>query len=163
MPEITLRRVILTIIVCASLFGFVYAFTIGGGGRGDIQLQADAVEVQSPTPNAQSVPRQSTISIDLRSGWTGRLTVDGQRIPETELNCLGAECERPLCPPGVVSPPEGCRQLDDPQNRVYYAPGDGKTVESLGPGRRCALARIWRIETETEAQGRDVSWCFRVV
>jgi hypothetical protein len=103
-----------------------------------------AVEALTPENDTPNVLRQSTIGIDLKSGWDADLivTVNGTSvdIPQDEERNIEA------------------------QNQVFFTPGDGKAIEQLGPGLVQVTAIIWRpIDGQTREQGsRAVRWSFHV-
>jgi hypothetical protein len=140
---ITPRRIVITVLLAGALFGFFYAFTIGEEPK---ELASEAVEQLIPAPD-DVVLQQNEVGVDLEPGWLATLTVNGVRIPEDQVNC------RDECPVEDVGV--------DPQNRFVFTPGAGREIEELPSGRVCAGARVWRV-AETEADGENVIWCFRV-
>jgi hypothetical protein len=162
-PSSPLRRAVVAALVLLGLGGFVFAFTLGDGG-GEPTATDAAVENRIPAPDSQ-VLSQSSVEVDLAPGWTGVLQVNGVEIPADQLNCV-EDCGRPLCTPTAppTAPPAsvtGCRPAGDPQNRVYFVPGDGKVIEELPTGPAVATATFWRV-TETRESARTSSWAFRV-
>ena len=156
-----LRRVVVAGLVLLGLGGFVFAFTLGGDQDTPTATDA-AIENRSPAPDSQ-VLSQSTIEVDLAPGWTGVLAVNGLEIPADELNCVD-DCGRPLCASGApapAAPSPACRPADDPQNRVFFLPGEGKVIEELAAGPVVVTATFWPV-TETRESGRTASWAFRV-
>lgn len=100
--------------------------------------QDEYVEQLIPQRDNQ-VPQQQPLGIDLVTGWTGVLVVNGTEIPEDELD---------------VTPELGL---------VQFTPGEGRTVEQLEGGRNCVTAIVWPL-SEGRAEGsRNVQWCFEVV
>lgn len=96
------------------------------------------VENLIPRRDAQ-VPQQSSVGIDLATGWGGTLVIDGVEIPEDELD---------------LTPELGL---------VEFTPGEGRTVDALRPGRNCVSAVIWRLSDGRGVADRTVPWCFEVV
>ncbi|MBW3645653.1 MAG: hypothetical protein KY441_09130 [Actinobacteria bacterium] len=131
------RRIALTALLALALFGFVYAFTLGGdkdAGPGDA-----AVENLVPGPGSQTV-RQAEIGVDLVPEWTALLVVNGIEIPEDQLRRV------------------------DAQNQVFFTPGPGKEIEQLDAGMVQVTALIWRpVAGETRQDAQAVRWTFRVV
>lgn len=164
---ITLRRVVITVLVALSLFGFAFAFTIGEGGDDGITTN-EAVEGVSPGDGDTLVQQQQPIEIDLAPGWRGVLLFDGTELPQDQLNCIENCFEQPPCPPRaqqVGGAPAGCRPgpFDDPQGRVFFVPGRDKVLEELPSGRHCAGALVWRIGEDRDEGRRVPQWCFRVL
>ena len=161
-PSSPLRRLLMAGLVVLGLGGFVFAFTLGGDDGTPTATDA-AIENRIPAPDSQ-VLSQSTVEVDLAPGWTGVLQVNGVEIPADQLNCVD-DCDRPLCTPGAPAAPAasvpGCRPAGDPQNRVYFVPGEGKVIEELPTGPVVATATFW-LQTESRDTARTASWAFKV-
>lgn len=104
---------------------------------GDAPSLDPAVEELRPANDAESVPVQSSVTIDLqdRPQYSITLRINGVQIPESEV---------------LFS-----RSL----NRLNYIVGEGQTIEELRPGRNCAQAEFYAI-TEGPGAARTVNWCF---
>jgi hypothetical protein len=153
------RRLVITAVLAAALFGFLYAFTLGE--EDPVDPRPAAVERVTPRPG-ELVLRQTTIEADLAPGWTGVLAVDGREIPSDQLNCI-ADCGRPLCDPSQGRPvggPVDCRPLD-PQYRLFFVPGPRKEIEELAPGSHRATVTFWPLG-QTRERADTYSWAFRV-
>lgn len=129
------RSVVLTLLVLGALVGLWVSFAQTRPQEGPKYVDA-AIEAVYPDPGALEL-RQARVGIDLHVGYTAVLFVDGQEIPEDQL-------ER------VV-----------PLGQVFYTPAPGKATGALEPGRHCGTAFLWR-EVESRASGRSYSWCFNV-
>ena len=120
---------------------FAVAFIAFDSGDEDPVLQggdAAVVETLIPRRNAQ-VPQQTTIGIDLVTGWDAVLVVDGVEIPEDQLS---------------RTPEIGL---------VEFTPGEARAVEELDPGQNCVTAVIWSLEDGRGVADRTIPWCFEVV
>lgn len=131
------RKIVTGLVVVGALAGFVFAFTLGGDQSPDPRRTNSAVERFIPPEGSPAVVRQAEIGIDLVTGWTGVLLVDGVEIPEDQL------------------------RRNEPENQVFFQPGEGDVVEALAPGTHTITALIWRLENETRDDARSVSWRFR--
>ena len=113
------------------LFGIAVILTISNPSTLDLPVGITSVE---PTPGS-NVLSQSNIVVDLASGYTADLTVNGVEIPEGELFRV-----------------QGLNQLT-------FRPGIGQAFEQLLPDRNCVQLEYWII-----AQGPEDSltydWCF---
>jgi hypothetical protein len=96
------------------------------------------VEALLPARDSQVV-QQTTVGIDLASGWDGTLVVDGREVPDDQL------VRRPSL------------------NRVEFTPGEGRVVAALPAGRQCVRAIVWETRVGRGGGSRDVRWCFEVV
>lgn len=99
-----------------------------------------AVEELVPAKDAESVPVQSSVTIDLVDSprYSISLRINGVAIPDGE----------------VLS----SRSL----NRRSYLVGEGQTIEELRPGRNCVQAEFYSI-TEGPEAARSVNWCFEAL
>jgi hypothetical protein len=134
-------RVIATVVltVAVALFALAYVSAREGGEDPVLNSGASAAIVESLIPRRNTqVPQQSSIGIDLVSGWTGTLVVNGTEIPGDELT---------LTPELAL---------------IEYTPGEGRTVEELQTGRNCVTAVVWPISDGWQA-ATDIPWCFDVV
>jgi hypothetical protein len=128
-------------VLAVAATAFVFAFLAFQEGNEDPVLQGGdraIVEALIPRRDAQ-VPQQSSVGIDLATGWEGTLIVNGVEIPEDQLT-LTAELAI-----------------------IEFMPGEGKAVEELQAGQNCVSALIWRIQDGRGVADRTIPWCFDVV
>jgi hypothetical protein len=128
-------------VVALAAAVFAVAFIAFDSGDEDPVLQggdAAVVETLIPRRNAQ-VPQQTTIGIDVVTGWDAALVVDGVEIPEDQLS---------------RTPEIGL---------VEFTPGEGRAVDELDPGQNCVTAVIWSLENGRGVADRTIPWCFEVV
>ncbi|MFP5256451.1 MAG: hypothetical protein ACLGI8_11455 [Acidimicrobiia bacterium] len=130
--------------VAVALLGAATALVVGvlatqtdGDDPVVVGGRADAVEHVYPRDGAE-VLRQVEIGIDLAPGYEGRLVVNGEEIPESDLRLV----------------PE--------QNQVFFLPGPGKVLETLPPGTTCVAAVVWRSSEGRGVGDLSVQWCFDV-
>jgi hypothetical protein len=94
--------------------------------------------IDSLTPDPGELIRlQDTIGVDLRDDLTGVLVLDGQEIPEDQL-------ER------VV-----------PLAEVTFRPGPGKDLEKFEPGLHTLTVLYWEQGKPRPAKPGSYSWSFR--
>lgn len=137
--KVLLRRVVIAGLLVLAAGMAWYSATIKGDP--DDVLQTDnAVERLIPERDTPSAIRQAEIGIDLTTGYDADLQINGVDIPQDE------------------------ERNNAPENQVFFAPGEGKSIEALAPGDVEVTAIIWRpIDGETRERGsRTVSWTFRV-
>ncbi|HZM32123.1 MAG TPA: hypothetical protein VFB77_16615 [Acidimicrobiales bacterium] len=126
-------------VALAGVLLFV-AFTSLGDDEDPVLSEGDQQVVENLIPRRDAqVPQQSSVGIDLVTGWAGTLAINGVEIPEDEL---------------TVTPEIGL---------IMYTPGDGKTVDALQSGQNCVNAIIWRISDGRGVNDRTIPWCFEVV
>jgi hypothetical protein len=135
-------KIVAAVVLAAAIAAFVGAYFTFTEGDDDPVLrsggQDEYVERLVPDRNSQ-VPQQSPVGIDLVTGWTGVLVVNGVEIPEDELN------------------------VTQELGLVEFMPADGRTVEQLEGGQNCVTAVVWPLAEGRDRGGRTVTWCFEVV
>jgi hypothetical protein len=132
---ITPRRVVISILVAAALGMFGWAFA-SGRDTPAVRVTDPAVESAQPAQGDLAL-RQSRIGVDLATGYTATLSIDGTPIPDDQI-------ER------VVG-------LD----QYYYTPGPGTVTGQLAPGRHCAAADITKLGLNgAQPQTHTYRWCF---
>ena len=128
-------------VLAVAAAAFVLAFLAFQDGNEDPVLQGGdsaIVEALIPRRDAQ-VPQQSSVGIDLATGWEGTLLVNGVEIPVDQL---------------TLTPELGL---------IEFTPGEGKAVAELESGQNCVSALIWRIQDGRGVADRTIPWCFDVV
>jgi hypothetical protein len=140
-PYSTRFRIVAALVVAAAVAIFVGVFVVFDSGDEDPVLQGgDAAVVENliPRRNAQ-VPQQSSIGIDLVTGWDGTLMIGDVEIPRDQL---------------VLTPEIGL---------IEFTPGPGLAVEELESGQNCVTAIIWPQSEGRGVEDRTIPWCFDVV
>jgi hypothetical protein len=140
-PYSTRFKIVAAAVVSVALVLIVIAFSALSSGNKDPVLSAgDAQIVENLIPRRNSqIPQQSTVGIDLVTGWTGVLRVNGVEIPEDQLQ---------------VTPQIGL---------IDFTPGPGKEVEEFRTGQNCVTAVIWQLAEGRGVADRNINWCFQVV
>jgi len=100
-------------------------------------------------PGDSQVLQQGTVGIDLVTGWTGELTIEGVLIPPSDLDS------------GEQASSGG--SVSSGLERITFTPGPGKVMESLPLGPACAQAVVWERAAGRANSQRTVSWCFEVL
>ena len=129
-----LRRLIITLIAAVAVGGIVFAFS--GPTQDDGPATPPAVESVFPVAGNLEL-RQAQIFADLAPGYTGYLAIDGNEVPEDDI------------------------QIVDALNRVSLKPGPGSDFETLEPGQHCATVFYRKIGTP-RANSTSYRWCFRL-
>lgn len=134
-------KIVAALVVTVAVGLLIYAFVgIDDGGEDPVLQGGDRAVVENliPRRNAQ-VPQQSTVGIDLVTGWDGTLIVDGVEIPRPQL------------------------QLTPEIGLIEFTPSDGAAVEQLESGENCVTAVIWKVADGRGVDDRTIPWCFDVV
>jgi len=131
-PAKTRRLIILALVGLGGvLFGIAVILTIANPSSLDLPVGITSI---SPTPSS-NVLSQSNIVVDLASGYTGDLVVNGVDIPEGELFRV-----------------QGLNQLT-------FRPGIGQSFDQLLPDRNCVTVEYWLI-AEGDEDRLTYDWCF---
>jgi hypothetical protein len=117
-----------------------------------------AVEEVTPAVASVQVPQQSTVIVDLQTGYEGYLEIDGLQLPTIRLDEVGRIDAEPgeqiVYPPGVRFEPGNAT--------LSFTPGADQEIESFAPGLHTLRVVFWKT-TEGEEQARSFTWTFTVV
>jgi hypothetical protein len=102
---------------------------------GDATPPPAAVELIAPAPDA-TVLRQTRVIVDLISGYTAEVEIDGRRVPESEM------------------------RVSEALARYEWEPGPGQIIEEWTPGEH-TISISWNTATGLPDIG-SFSWRFRV-
>jgi hypothetical protein len=118
----------------------------------------DEIEGIAPVPDAVQVLSQTSVFVDLLTGYTGVLIVDDIEIDTIDLGDIDTSSVEPG------------KQVDIPAVTVYepgnatltYTPSEGAPVETFATGLHRAQVIYWRID-EGRSQASLYSWTFNVI
>jgi hypothetical protein len=118
----------------------------------------DDIERIDPVPDAVQVLSQSSVVVDLETGYEGVLVVDGVEIETVNLDELGSI----RIEPG--------KQVDVPPVTVYepgnatltFTPSEGAVIEEFDSGLHEVTVLYWKIE-EGRQRAEAFRWTFNVV
>jgi hypothetical protein len=129
-----LRRLIMTLIAAAAVGGLVFAFS--GPTLTDPTNLPPAVEAVFPRPGNLEL-RQAQIFADLAPGYTGYLSINGNEVPEDDVQFVPA------------------------LNTLTLRPGPGSDFTTLSEGSHCATV-FYRQIGQPRANSTAYRWCFRL-
>ena len=140
-PYSTRFRVVAALVFAVAVALLVVAVTgLDDGNEDPVLRGGDRAVVENLIPRRDAqVPQQSSVGIDLVTGWDGTLVIEGVEIPRDQL---------------VLTPEIGL---------IEFSPGSGKAVEELASGETCVTAIIWRVSDGRGVDDRTIPWCFDVV
>lgn len=118
----------------------------------------DEIESIAPVPDAVQVLSQTSVFVDLLTGYTGVLVIDGVEIETIDLSDIDST--------GV----EPGQQIDIPPATVYepgnatltYAPSEGAPIETFETGLHRVQVIYWRAEQGRSRAGQ-YTWTFNVI
>lgn len=136
--------------IAVGLVVVIWGAMVGISGTRPVELPA-GIEQVSPTPNAIQVLPQTNIFVDLETGYTGVLIIDGEEIETVNLDEIGSLQVEPG------------RQVDIPPVTIYepgnatltFTPQRGARIEQFGAGLHEVTVVYWRLD-----QGRQRSSSF---
>lgn len=152
------RRYNMRLLVCSFLLALGLVVIILGAMRGltgtaRAHLPA-LIEQVDPVPDAQAVPDQTRIFVDLQAGYTGVLIVDGVELETVTLSDLqpapGQQARAPLT-----------TVYEEGNATLTFQPTAGAAVEKLNQGIHTVKVLYWKV-TEDRSSARAYQWTFTV-
>ncbi len=134
---ITRYRVGVSVLLAAAAAIMYVGFTNSVDRKTEETQPNQFVTSVQPAPNELAL-RQARVVARLGDDYTGVLIIDNQEIPKDQLEFL-----------------EGL-------STVAYTPGEGKEIDELVPGRRCATVVYWPLISTREASAESYKWCWTV-
>jgi len=134
MPTAVRRSIIALLLLVAALAAFGLT-RLSGTPSPPIDTIIESREPEE----GDKVLQQSQITIDLLSGWDGKLTIDGIAIPDDQ----------------VVKVRE--------QGIIRFQPARGKALEYFPAGQNCITFTYWQLATGPEQSFTAKPWCFTAV
>ncbi|MDZ7678966.1 MAG: hypothetical protein U5K29_10485 [Acidimicrobiales bacterium] len=128
------RRMLFAGLLALAVAGMVIAVSNGRTSPNAAADRSDAVDALVPDEGAD-VLRQSTVGIDVGTGYQARLVINGTTVPDDQL------------------------AGDQGLGQYFFTPGPGQVLESLHGGQNCIIATYW-LAAEGPEQGQTTRWCF---
>ena len=156
------RRIDKTLLIVSLLVGLGLALvarglllSITGDERSDLP---ELIEYVDPVPESVQVLSQSNVFVDLASGYTGVLEIDGVEIETVNLRDLDEQALEPG------------RQVDLPSVTIYepgnatltFTPGESAAISEFAQGEHRAKVTYWKVE-DGRQRARSFTWTFNVV
>ena len=120
---------VLVVVICGGIYVVSQSSSESSGG-----LAGGVIEQLIPSKNAK-ILQQDQIGIDLQTGYSADLAVNGTAIPEDQLTRVSG--------------------LDE----VLFQPGQGRVFEEWPAGQNCVVATFWANDVGP-SQSQTQSWCF---
>lgn len=124
----------------AGLIGLVAIFltiAVVSSDQSQPTTLSTQVESVSPTPGGLQRP-QADITVDLADGFTGRLSINGQPIPDDQLVKV------------------------ESLGQYLFRPGPGKAFEIFEAGTYTAEVFFWPVDEKEPSTPQSYVWTFRV-
>jgi hypothetical protein len=132
------------------------AVSITGDERANLP---DTIESVEPVPAAEQVLSQTRVFVDLETGYTGVLVIDGVELPTVSIDDVA---EQFTAEPG--------QQVDLPATTIYepgnatltFTPSDEALVQKFETGQHRVQVIYWKV-IEGRQRPRSYSWTFAAV
>lgn len=128
------RRLIYAVLLAGATALMVIAVSNGRTSPTAMADSSEAIVALVPTEGAD-VLRQSSVGIQVATGYRAGLIVNGITIPEDQLSG----------DPGL--------------GQFYFTPGAGQVIESLQGSQNCVVATFYPAAAGP-AESQSVRWCF---
>ncbi len=147
-PLLRWALIVLALGAAIAFFMFATRRTVTGV---DGPASDRAVVKQVPGPGDR-VLRQTEVGAELRPGYDGRITVNGQEIPEDQM-------EGALDPNSKEAQDFGVRPNN--RNKVFFKPAPGKAIASFSGREVTITIRFWK-ESDGPGKARTITWQFAI-
>ena len=153
--RINLRVLAVSVVIGGGLLLIVLGVMTAVTGSEAYELP-DEIEEVDPVPNAVRVPAQTRVFVDLLTGYTGVLVIDGLELPVSDLGELNENAQpgqQVTLPPTVIFEPGN--------NTLTFVPTEGAPIEEFTQGEHRATVIYWKI-SESRATSQSFTWTFNV-
>jgi hypothetical protein len=150
------RRVLAaSLVIGGGLTMIALGVTTGVTGNEAYRLPASVEEVD-PVPGAVRVPAQTRVFVDLQTGYTGVLVIDGLELPTIDIG----EVNENAAPGAQVTLPQATI-FEPGNNTLTFVPDEGAPIEEFSQGEHRATVVYWKLD-EGRATSKSFSWTFNV-
>ena len=152
-PQLPL--LVASFIIAASLVAVGVGISIAVTGT-EREALPEAIEEISPSRSASQVPSQTQVFVDLQSGFTGVLVIDG-----LELETINLDEVRGSGKPGqqITLPPT---TIFEPGNATLtFDPSPESTISEFSQGEHIVKVIYWKL-LEGRSRARSYTWSFTV-
>ena len=157
------RRVLIcSMVIAAGIVLVIIGFRSSVTGRKALLLPP-TIESIDPVRGAVRVPAQTRVFVDLLSGYTGVLVIDGIELKTVDPNDLATNDggTAPAVVPG--------QQVSLPPTTIYergnatltFVPTEGAPIEEFEQGSHTVTVIYWKV-LESRAKSLSYTWTFSV-
>ncbi len=147
-PLVRWAVIVLALGAAVAFFMFATRRTVTGV---DGPATDPAVVRQIPGPGDR-VLRQTEVGAELKPGYDGRIIVNGQEVPEDQM-------EGSLDPSSKAARDFGVRPNN--RNKIFFQPGSGKIIDKFSGREVTITVRFWK-EADGPAKARTITWQFSI-
>ncbi len=150
------RLLVCSLVIAGGLVLVILGFMSSVTGRKALALPA-TIENIDPVRGAVRVPAQTQVFVDLLTGYTGVLVIDGVELETVDQS----ELSSPNQVPG--------QQVSLPPTTIYekgnatltFVPTKGAKIESFTQGTHTATVIYWKL-SESRLRSQSYTWTFSV-
>lgn len=154
MRRIKWQQLVVSLVIAGCLVAIGYAVSIAVTGREGQGLPI-AVESIDPVRGARQVPSQTAIVVDLETGYTGVLVIDG-----LELETVNVEDVQNATPGKQVTLPP--TTIYEPGNATLtFDPSENAAITDFSQGVHVVTLLYWPL-LEGRGSARSFAWTFEV-
>lgn len=151
--EVDTVQLVIAVLIGLFLVVFVRGITLGVTGEDRYRLP-DEIESVSPIPDAVQAQPGEAIIVDLVTGYTGVLVVDGRELETIDISLIQKEPGSQLTLPAVT--------IFEPGNSTLrFIPADDSLVPPFSPGVHTVVVRYWSV-VEGPRSATTYTWSFKV-
>jgi hypothetical protein len=149
--------IIMLLVLGVGIFLVIRGLLVGitGDDRADLPPFVESVD---PVPEAVQIPNQSSVFVDLESGFTGVLIIDDVELETVNIDELGQSDVEPG--QQIDLPP--VTRFEPGNNTLTFTPNETAAITDFDNGVHTAEVVYWRIEDGRQF-ARSFAWTFTVV
>lgn len=157
------RRIDKSLVVVSLVMGFGLFLVLRGLSVGisdtDRVRLPDLIEEVEPVPSAVQVPNQTRVFVDLATGYTGVLVIDGVEIETVSIRELA---EQQQVGPGQQLELPPVTVFEGGNNTLTFVPNEDAPITEFTTGEHRVQVIYWDEEVGRQ-RARSFSWTFTVV
>lgn len=153
LTEVDTAQLVVALLIGLALVVFARGLMLGVTGEDRYRLP-DEIESISPVPDAVQAPPSGAIEVDLASGYTGVLTIDGHELQTVDISQIEKEPGSQLSLPAVT--------IYEPGNATLrFLPSDDSPIPPFEPGTHSVILRYWPAVAGPQ-RSATYAWSFNV-
>lgn len=154
------RLLVCSLVIAVGLVMVILGFQSSVTGKKALALPP-TIEDIDPVRGAVRVPSQTAVFVDLLSGYTGVLVIDGIELETVDPNDPND--------PNAPAPAAPGQQVTLPATTIYergnatltFVPTEGAPIESFSQGTHTATVIYWKV-LESRLRSHSYTWTFSV-
>lgn len=157
--KLSVERLIVSFAFAAGVVLILLGVLWSQTGR-DALNYPDAIESVAPAPGDKQVLRETAVEVQLKGGYSARLTIDGIALRTTNLDEYLQGVGAPKPGEQVRIPADAI--LDLANARITFQPSDDAQITEFTTGIHNATVTFWKT-LDGEQTADSFSWTFEVL